>query len=259
MLNEKETAGKTAAKVYTFNQFDHELRVGEINGEPWFVAKDVCASLNIKWSGSSVTLSQIPENWKGVLNFKTPGGAQDLTVISEAGLYKLAFRCQSSEIADAFTNKVASEILPSIRKTGRYEVGQSASGGRAVVRHPRRSRAEKVNADLMNLLWLIGESLRPGEQTQVALELGVSRQTVYMVLNGYSRNAKVLMALYQRARANRACGMLYYDPKTMAARLEAGEGGDVVVSLPPVVYDKRRRGGQPGNHNARKSWGKEGK
>lgn len=126
MLNEKETAGKTAAKVYTFNQFDHELRVGEINGEPWFVAKDVCASLNIKWSGSSVTLSQIPENWKGVLNFKTPGGAQDLTVISEAGLYKLAFRCQSSEIADAFTNKVASEILPSIRKTGRYEVGMSA-------------------------------------------------------------------------------------------------------------------------------------
>lgn len=112
-------------KVYTFNQFDHELRVAEINGEPWFVAKDVCASLCIKWSGKANTLAQIPEYWIGVSNFETPGGSQDLTVISEAGLYKLAFRCQSSEIADAFTNKVASEILPSIRKTGRYEVGMS--------------------------------------------------------------------------------------------------------------------------------------
>ena len=257
MLNEKETAGKTAAKVYTFNQFDHELRVGEINGEPWFVAKDVAQALNITWS--SHTLDQIPEDWKGRVKFTTPGGPQDLTVISEAGLYKLAFRCQSSEIADAFTNKVASEILPSIRKTGRYEVGQSASGGRAVARHPRRSRNEKVNAELMNLLWLIGESLLPGEQKAVALELGVSRQTVYSVLNGYSRNARVLMALYSRARANRACGMLYYEPKVMAERLVAAEGGEVVVQLPSVVYGNRKRGGQPGNRNASRSWRKEGK
>ena len=254
MSNKKETAGKTAMKVYTFNQFDHELRVGEINGEPWFVAKDVCAALNITWSGSSVTLAQIPEQWKGVLNFKTPGGNQDLTVISEAGLYKLAFRCQSSEVADAFTNKVASEILPSIRKTGRYEVGASSS---AVVRHPRRSRSELVNAELLNLLWLIGESLRQGEIKEVALELGVSRQTVSKVLNGYARNPRVLMALYQRAKANRACGVIYHRPALMAERLIEAESGDVVVQMPAVNYGKPRRGGQPGNQNARK-WQKGG-
>ena len=259
MLNKKETAGETAMKVYTFNQFDHELRVAEINGEPWFVAKDVCAALGIKWSGKANTLAQIPEYWIGVSNFETPGGNQDLTVISEAGLYKLAFRCQSSEIADRFTNKVASEILPSIRKTGRYEsAGQNGLNGQnGLVRHPRRSRCEKVNAELMNLLWLIGESLQQGELTQVALELGVSRQTVYMVLNGYSRNAKVLMALYQRAKANRACGMLYYEPKVMAERLVSGDG-EVTVSLPSVQIGGKR-GGQIGNQNARKHWRKEGK
>lgn len=242
-------------KVYTFNQFDHELRVAEINGEPWFVAKDVCASLGIVWRGSSTTLSQIPDNWQGVQNFSTPGGTQQLRVISEAGLYKLAFRCQSSEIADAFTNKVASEILPSIRKTGRYEVGASSSS--PVVRRPRRSRSELVNAELLNLLWLIGESLRQGEIKEVALELGVSRVTVSKVLNGYARNPRVLMALYQRAKANRACGVIYHRPEVMAERLIEAESGDVVVQLPPVVYGKPRRGGQIGNQNARK-WKKGG-
>lgn len=255
MLNKKETAGETAMKVYTFNQFDHELRVAEINGEPWFVAKDVCASLGIVWRGSSTTLSQIPDNWQGVQNFSTPGGTQQLRVISEAGLYKLAFRCQSSEIADRFTNKVASEILPSIRKTGRYEAAAEPQPTRKLV--CRRSRSELVNADLLNLLWLIGESLRQGEIRDVALELGVSRQTVSKVLNGYARNARVLMALYNRAKANRACGMIYHRPDVMAERLIDAEHGDVVVQLPGVVYGNRKRGGQPGNSNARKSWRKE--
>lgn len=251
-------------KVYTFNQFDHDLRVGEINGEPWFVAKDVCASLNIKWSGSNVTLSQIPEDWKGVLNFKTPGGNQDLTVISEAGLYKLAFRCQSSEIADRFTNKVASEILPSIRKTGRYEmghgVGTAMNGTEVVRRHSRKATGvELLNAEILNLLWLIDESLQQGDRKDVAFELGVSRVTVSKVLSGRVRNARVLMALYQKAKANNACGMLYHRPDVMAERLVNGDSGDVVVSMPPVIYGKSRRGGQIGNQNARKHWGKGGK
>lgn len=249
---------KKEVKVFTFNESNQPIRVEVVNGNLWFVAKDVARALNISWS--SATLAQIPDDWKGMMNFITPGGKQDLTVISEAGMYKLAFRCQSSEVADKFTNWVASEVLPSIRKSGRYELGAAAEPQPTgqVVRHTRRSRCEKVNAELMNLLWLIGESLQQGELTQVALELGVSRQTVYMVLNGYSRNAKVLMALYQRAKANRACGMLYYEPKLMAERLVSGDG-EVTVSLPAVVYGKRKRGGQPGNGNARKHWRKEGK
>lgn len=194
------------------------------------------------------------------MKFNTPGGVQDLTVITEAGMYKLAFRCQSSDVADKFTNWVASEVLPSIRKTGRYEVaGQNGSAGSAVVVRPRRSRSELVNADLLNLLWLIGESLRQGEIREVALELGVSRQTVSKVLNGYARNSRVLMALYNRAKANRACGVIYHRPDVMAERLIDAESGDVVVQLPSVVYGSRKKGGQIGNQNARKHWRKESK
>ena len=267
MLNKKETAGETAMKVYTFNQFDHELRVAEINGEPWFVAKDVCAALGIKWSGKANTLAQIPEYWIGVSNFETPGGSQDLTVISEAGLYKLAFRCQSSEIADAFTNKVASEILPSIRKTGRYDaavVHQRTEQAVAVRRGPRRATAaELMTVELMNLLWLIDESLFLGDRKAVAMELGVSRVTVNNVLRGRVRNARVLMALYQKAKENRACGLLYQRPELMSSRLTADESVDDETfmrrALPPVIYGNRKKGGQIGNQNARKHWGKESK
>lgn len=258
MTAKTKTAGKTAMKVYTFNQFDHELRVGEINGEPWFVAKDVAKALNITWSGH--TLDQIPEEWKGVLNFKTPGGNQDLTVISEAGLYKLAFRCQSSEIADRFTNKVASEILPSIRKTGRYESSTASphtEQGLAV--RPRRRRGLLVDAELTNLLWLIGESLWHGDLVKIALELGVSRQSVYSVLNGYTRSSRILTALYQKARERRECSEIYNQPGLMADRLlgisrESMQGN----TLPPVQIGGKR-GGQIGNQNARKVWRKEGK
>lgn len=258
-------SNKQEAKVFTFNESNQPIRVEVINGEPWFVAKDVAKALKITWSGH--TLDQIPEGWKGMVKLTTPSGTQDSTVISEAGLYKLAFRCQSSEVADKFTNWVASEILPSIRKTGRYDaavVHQRTEQGVAVRRYPRRARAsELLTVEVMNLLWLIDESLALGDRKAVAMDLGVSRVTVNNVLRGRVRNSRVLMALYQKAKENRACGLLYQRPELMTARLTADETLDDEAllrhALPPVIYGNPRRGGQPGNQNARKFWGKEGK
>ena len=98
----------------------HSVRVSNENGQAMFVAKDVCAALGIKWVGSK-TLVSIPEPWKGVGSYPTPrGGRQHLITINEAATYKLAFRSNKPE-ADAFTNWVASEVLPAIRKTGNFE------------------------------------------------------------------------------------------------------------------------------------------
>ena len=72
------------------------IRTQQLNNEPWFVAKDVANALDIAWSGA--TLSNIPDDWKGMMSFNTPssgdrgGGVQQLSVINEAALYKLAFR-----------------------------------------------------------------------------------------------------------------------------------------------------------------------
>ena len=96
---------------------DHQIRTATKDEQFWFVAKDVCAALGISWS--SATLKPIPTDWQGVMNFITPSGNQRLRTISEPAVYKLAFR-SNKEDADAFTNWIASEVVPSIRKTGAY-------------------------------------------------------------------------------------------------------------------------------------------
>jgi len=89
------------------------------NNQTWFAAVDVCRALGISWRGK--TLAVIPDSWKrSMRKFRMEGfPTRDLTLITEPAVYKLAFRSNKPE-ADAFTNWVASEVLPAIRKTGRY-------------------------------------------------------------------------------------------------------------------------------------------
>ena len=255
-LNLYKMTEKEVSKEFTFNENNKPIRVELVDGEPWFVAKDVCDALTLE--NSRKATASLDDDEKGVSPIVTPSGTQQMTIVNESGLYNLIFQSRKPE-AKKFRKWVTGEVLPSIRKTGKYEsaMAQQHTEQGLTVR-PRRSRSELVNADLLNLLWLIGDSLRQGEIRDVALELGVSRQTVSKVLNGYARNPRVLMALYQRAKANRACGMIYHRPDVMAERLIDAENGDVVVQMPSVVYGNRKRGGQPGNSNARKCWRKEG-
>lgn len=246
MAENKQTAGETAIQqVFTYNFSDIPIRLRMEGDTVWFVAKDVAKALNISWS--SATLAQIPDDWKGVLNFNTPGGNQELTCITEAGMYKLAFRCQSSKVADDFTNKVASEILPSIRKTGRYEMRKPKEG---CAQKRRARRGELINAEVLNLLWLIGESLERGDQKQIALELGVTVSAVNNTLNGYQRSPRILKALYRKALERREEFMLYNCPAVMADRLLSSERTRINNPLPPVHIEGKR--GLLGNQNARK-------
>lgn len=98
----------------------HEIRTVVQNGEPWFVAKDVCLALDVLWQGSK-SLEFLDEDEKGVGFFPTPGGNQDMLIISESGLYTLLVRSNKPQ-AKVFRKWVTSEVLPTIRKTGHYEV-----------------------------------------------------------------------------------------------------------------------------------------
>lgn len=91
------------------------------DGEPWFVARDVCDVLEIV--NSTRAVANLNDSQKGIQKVKTPGGEQDMIIISEPGLYKLVFRSNKPE-AEKFTDWVASEVIPSIRKTGSYSVQQ---------------------------------------------------------------------------------------------------------------------------------------
>ena len=96
----------------------NEVRVVMRNNEPWFVAKDVCNILEIK--NSRDTLNKcLDEDERGVDIIYTPGGNQEMTIVSEAGLYSLILRSRKPE-AKAFKRWVTHEVLPSIRKHGVY-------------------------------------------------------------------------------------------------------------------------------------------
>ena len=93
------------------------VRVVMKDGEPWFVAKDVCECLDLGNPRTSIAL--LDEDEKGVHTVDTPGGPQEVSIISEAGLYSLILRSRKPE-AKAFKRWVTHDILPAIRRHGAY-------------------------------------------------------------------------------------------------------------------------------------------
>jgi anti-repressor protein len=89
-----------------------QVRTVMVDGEPRFVAKDACAILDL--ANVSMAVARLPEKHKGVSRIDTLGGPQEMAVITEAGLYTLAFRSRKPE-AEEFTAKVA-EFLADLRK-----------------------------------------------------------------------------------------------------------------------------------------------
>lgn len=105
-----------------FKYENNDVRTVEMNGEPWFVGKDVAVVLGYSNSRDALSKKVDPED-KGVANCDTLGGTQELTIINESGLYSLIL---SSKLPTAkqFKRWVTSEVLPSIRKNGGYIAGQ---------------------------------------------------------------------------------------------------------------------------------------
>lgn len=115
-------SNKNEAKVFTFNENNKPIRVELVDGDPWFVAKDVCDALTLE--NSRKATASLDDDEKGVSPIVTPSGTQQMTIVNESGLYNLIFQSRKPE-AKKFRKWVTSEVLPSIRKTGRYEVGMS--------------------------------------------------------------------------------------------------------------------------------------
>ena len=99
----------------TFDFEQHKLRTVFINGEPWFVAKDVCAVL--EHSNHKMAVKGLDADERGVSKVYTHGGVQEATVISESGLYSLTVRSNKPQ-AREFKRWITHEVLPTIRKTG---------------------------------------------------------------------------------------------------------------------------------------------
>lgn len=114
--------------VQTFNFNGLPLRALLIDGEPWFVALDLANILEYRMA--SDMLRVVDEEDKGTRPMRTPGGTQNLAVISEPAFYKIVVQRQSGrlqkkssrEMVTNFQRWVTHEVLPTIRKTGSYAV-----------------------------------------------------------------------------------------------------------------------------------------
>lgn len=110
------------SNVIPFDFEGKEIRTLLIEGEPWFIARDVCSALGLVNSRKSLTA--LDEDEKGVTSSDTLGGQQNMAIINESGLYTLILRCRDAvkrgSVPHQFRKWVTSEVLPSIRKTGGY-------------------------------------------------------------------------------------------------------------------------------------------
>ncbi|WP_256221684.1 BRO-N domain-containing protein [Pseudomonas sp. NBRC 111128] len=123
---ENNVMSDNSTNVIPFNFGKQQVRTLLIGEQPWFVAADVCASLAIANVSLAVNgradrdTDGLDEDEKGIATVNTPSGAQEMLVVNESGLYALIFKSRKAE-AKRFKKWVTSEVLPAIRKTGRYE------------------------------------------------------------------------------------------------------------------------------------------
>lgn len=107
--------------IQIFKYENNDVRTVEMNGEPWFVLKDVCKVLGI--SKYRDAAERLDDDERAPVRVDTLGGAQEMTAVNESGLYNVILRSDKPE-AKPFRKWVTSEVLPSIRKNGGYIAGQ---------------------------------------------------------------------------------------------------------------------------------------
>jgi prophage antirepressor-like protein len=114
--------------VVPFSFESHEIRTVVIDGEPWWVAKDVCDVLGYK-NPSKAIGDHLEEDERSNVSLGRQGKAN---IINESGLYSLIVRSNKPQ-AKVFRKWVTSEVLPAIRKTGQYVAKQQSKQGRLAI------------------------------------------------------------------------------------------------------------------------------
>lgn len=134
-------------QIQKFNFDGEEIRVShDEQGNPWFIANDVCAVLEIVNSRDALT--RLDDDEKGVVSTYTLGGEQEQSAINESGLYSLVLSSRKPE-AKRFKKWVTAEVLPTLRKTGSYtmQVPTTLSGALRLA----ADQAERIEQQALQL------------------------------------------------------------------------------------------------------------
>lgn len=97
------------------NEMFGQVRTVEVDGEPWFVASDICKALDL--SNATVSVQRLDDDEKSKFNLGLSGGATNC--VNEYGLYSLVLASRKPE-AKTFKRWITHEVIPALRKTGGY-------------------------------------------------------------------------------------------------------------------------------------------
>lgn len=137
------------------NEAFGKVRTLNLNGEPWFVAVDVCSVLDL--SNPTIAVSRLDEDERAKFNLGRQG---DATIVNEPGLYTLVLGSRKPE-AKAFKRWITHEVLPNIRKHGVYITDEKL---KLFAEHP-----ELLDALMKSLYATHAENLRHRAERQTLL------------------------------------------------------------------------------------------
>ena len=118
----EDKASHASAQPVVVIPFDFQgkaVRTVTKDGAAWFVAADVCAVLD--HTDPSKAVSRLDEDERGATTVRTPGGDQSMNIVTESGLFNLVFTSRKPE-AKAFRRWVTEVVLPTLRRTGKFEM-----------------------------------------------------------------------------------------------------------------------------------------
>lgn len=152
------------SQVVPFYFQSNEIRTIAVDGQPWFVAKDVCDVLGLE--NVTKALQRIPEQHLALNRIQGKRGEYEVNTVSEPGLYRLILRSDKPQ-AEPFMEWVTAEVLPSIRKTGGYNLPENEK--KVFVRHTHmRGSMAPQGLDIRYTMDLTKIVMRP---TSTAIEL----------------------------------------------------------------------------------------
>lgn len=189
---------ETTLQVFYNEESNVNIRMEEINNQAWFIAKDVCAALEL--SDVSMTVKRLDDDEKLTQTVLVSGQGREMWFINESGLYNLIFQSRKPE-ARSFRKWVTGEVLPAIRRTGSY--GQAAAPERKKLPQPKyRPYFEE---------WK--QRVRPyisrDELEMAAGQMEVTLAHVRKVYAGTTMSERIVREITDYARYNRKHGVIY--------------------------------------------------
>lgn len=184
------------------NEVFGEIRTTQINGEIYFIGKDVAEALGYEAPRNAIA-NHVKEQDKLMHQISASGQSRNMILINESGFYSLVFSSKMPQ-AQEFTHWVTSEVLPSIRKTGSYTLPRATAREEAMLNNSRARQAalllrcaKETQIPLHKELLLRGaaniatgqeilpaiECNRTHSATEVAKNLGISANMVGKIAN----------------------------------------------------------------------------